>query len=129
LTRVRFSPADCVALLFLAWTASDTMVVANAAELVFELRIEAGRVPETQRLIRVKQGDVVTLRWRTDQPVVLHVHGYDIEQRVEPGGVTEMTFDARATGRFPIVAHAAGPGSDGRAHEETPLAHVEVYPN
>jgi hypothetical protein len=116
-------------LLFLAWAASAVMVPAMAAELAFDLRIEGGSVPESMRLIRVKQGDVVTLRWRTDRPVVLHLHGYDIELRVEPGAVAKMTFGARATGRFPIVTHAAGSGASGHVHEEAPLAHVEIYPN
>ncbi len=37
----------------------------------------------------------------------LHLHGYDIEKRIEPGAVTEMTFTARATGRFPVEVHVA----------------------
>ena len=57
------------------------------------------------RLIRVKQGDAVRLRWSTDRPIALHLHGYDIETKVEPGAVAEMTFTARATGRFPVEEH------------------------
>jgi hypothetical protein len=43
----------------------------------------------------------VKLRWTTDRPIILHLHGYDIEAKVEPGAVTEMAFTARAAGRFP----------------------------
>jgi hypothetical protein len=118
-----------VLLFFLAWAANAATIAAIAAELVFDLRIEGGSLPEAMRLIRAKQGDIVTLRWRTDRPMVLHLHGYDIEMQVEPGAVAEMSFAARATGRFPIVAHAARSGAGGRAHEEAPLAHVEIYPN
>ena len=101
---------------------------AKGTELTFNLRIENGRVPDDMRVVRVKQGDVVTLRWSVDQPVILHLHGYDIERRAEPGAVGEMSFTAGATGRFPVHAHpvAAHPGS--RAHEEAPLVYVEVYP-
>ena len=127
MARLCRSLAKWMPLLLLAWAASGITAAVNAADLVFELRIEGGFVPAAQRLIRVTQGDKVTLRWRTDEPMVLHLHGYDIEKRVEPGSVAEMTFDARATGRFPIVAHAFG--TAGRAHEEIALAHVEVYPN
>ena len=58
-------------------------VVAQAAELTFDLKIEHGRVPQNMRLIRVKQGDVVKLHWSTDLPLTLHLHGYDIEQMVK----------------------------------------------
>ena len=103
-------------------------VGAGAAELVFDIRIESGRAPENMRLVRVTQGDVVTLRWSTDRPVILHLHGYDIERRVEPGQVVEMIFEARATGRFPVHGHAAGPQSGPSPREEPALVTIEVYP-
>jgi hypothetical protein len=99
-----------------------------AAELTFELRIENGRVPANMRLIRVKQGDVVRLRWSADRQLVLHLHGLDIERQVTPGAVSEMVFEARATGRFPVYVHAPGERSGGSAHDEAPLVRVEVYP-
>jgi len=43
-----------------------------------------GRVPDNMRLIRVKQNDVVKLEWRTDKPLTVHLHGYDIEQELQP---------------------------------------------
>jgi hypothetical protein len=99
-----------------------------AAELTFDINIERGRVPDTMRLIRVSEGDVVRLRWTSDQPLVLHLHGYDIEKRIAPGAVTEFAFTAYATGRFPIHIHEQGAGASGHAHEDRSLATVEVYP-
>lgn len=99
-----------------------------AAELTFDLKIEGGRVPDTMQLIRVTEGDVVKLRWTSDRPIVLHLHGYDIEKRVVPGAVTELAFTADATGRFPVHIHEQGAGAGGHAHEDLPLAIVEVYP-
>jgi len=99
-----------------------------AAELTFDIRIEGGRVPDTMRLIRVTEGDVVKLRWTSDRPIVLHLHGYDIEKRVVPGTVAELAFTADATGRFPVYIHEQGAGAGGHAHEDLPLAIVEVYP-
>jgi hypothetical protein len=78
------------------------------------------------RLIRVKQGDTVKLRWRADRATILHLHGYDIEAKAEPGAVAEMGFTARATGRFPVSVHK--PKQDGGHAHEPPLVHVEVYP-
>ena len=78
--RVRFVLATLVWVFFLIVASS-----ALAAELTFDLKVAQGRVPDTMRLIRVKQGDVVRLRWSTDQPLTLHLHGYDIEKHVDMG--------------------------------------------
>jgi uncharacterized protein YdiU (UPF0061 family) len=98
----------------------------RAEELTFELNVERGRVPQAMRLVRVKQGDTVRLRWRSDRPLLLHLHGYDIETKIEPGAVAELAFTARATGRFPIHAHTPKQGG-GHTHE-APLVQVEVVP-
>ena len=103
-------------------------VGAGEAEQVFNIRIENGRVPENMRFVRVNQGDVVKLRWSADRAVVLHLHGYDIERRVEPGQIVEMSFEARAAGRFPVHVHAAGPTSGRPPRDESALIYLEVYP-
>ena len=118
--------------LSVSWALALALITAGApavaAELTFDIKIEGGRVPDTMRLIRVNEGDVVKLRWTSDQPIVLHLHGYDIEKRVAPGTITELAFTAYATGRFPIHVHAQGAGAGGQAHEDAPLAIIEVYP-
>jgi hypothetical protein len=128
MSRLRSPFGKCVLALSLAWAASGPIDGAMAADLMFVLRIEHGRVPENMRLIRVKQGDIVKLQWSADQPVSVHLHGYDIERRVEPGAVVEIAFTANATGRFPIHGHSTRDRSGGHAHEESPLAYIEVYP-
>ncbi len=119
-------------LLSASWALALLLITAGApalaAELTFDIKIEHGRVPDTMRLIRVNEGDVVKLRWTSDQPLVLHLHGYDIEKRIAAGAVTELGFTAYATGRFPIHVHAQGAGAGGHAHEDAPLATIEVYP-
>jgi hypothetical protein len=100
---------------------------AQTAEVAFDLRIEKGRVPASMRLIRVRQGDAVKLRWTTDRPIILHLHGYDIETKAEPGAAAEMAFTARATGRFAIEEHRPN-AKGGHAHGEAPLVRIEVYP-
>src|SRR5215470_14254140 len=77
----------------------------RAAELVFDLPISNGRLPENMRLIRVHKDDMVKLRWSADKPMRLHLHGYDIEKEVVPAAITEMSFTARATGRFTVEPH------------------------
>ena len=117
--------------MLLASTAIAACTVAldvRAAEIAFDLRLQGGRVSENMRLIRITQGDVVTLRWTTDRPLLLHLHGYDIEWQVQPGIVGKVTFTARLTGRFPVHAHDGATRTGGSAHEEDPLVYVEVYP-
>ena len=100
---------------------------AGAAELTFDLRIEKGRLPADKRFIRVRQGDIVKLQWSADRRVAIHLHGYDIEKDITPGVVTDMTFIARATGRFTIEPHLAKTPSGGHAHGDV-LVTIEVYP-
>jgi hypothetical protein len=102
------------------------VVEVRAEELTFDLRLTRGQVPANMRLIRVKQSDVVRLRWTSDRPIALHLHGYDIERKVEPGGVGEMTFTARATGRFPVQEHQ--PQASGAHTHGAPIVQVEVLP-
>ena len=109
-----------LAVLALALPLASTAV---AAERVFDLTIARGKLTGDQDTIRVRQGDDVVLRWHSDRPIVLHLHGYEIETRVVPGAVAETHFEARATGRFPIQVHA------GQAQSEMVLAYLEVYPD
>jgi len=108
----------------IAWLAC--IVSVNAEELTFDLKAERGRVAQSMRLIRVKQGDVVRLRWTTDRPMDLHLHGYDIEKKIEPGIVSELAFTARATGRFSVEVHTPKRGG-GHSHG-APLVQIEVHP-
>ena len=102
------------------------MVAAQARELTFDLKVERGAVPADMRLIRVKEGDVVRLRWTTDRPITVHLHGYDIERRIVPGAGAEMRFTANATGRFDIEEHKPDTHG-GHSHGEV-LVRIEVYP-
>jgi hypothetical protein len=124
---IRRRMIETLALMFCALVVQTTVALAQGRQAVFDLRIENGRVPPNMRLVRVKQGDVVKLRWTSDRPALLHLHGYDIETKVEPGAVAEMAFTARATGRFPVEEHkpiARG----GHSHSEAPLVRIEVQP-
>jgi hypothetical protein len=95
---------------------------AVAADRVFDLTIVHGALTGGQDTIRVQQNDNVVLRWHSDRPIVLHLHGYEIDTRVVPATVAEMRVEARATGRFPVHVHAA------QARSESVLVYLEVYP-
>ena len=57
-----------------------------------------------------------------DPALTLHLHGYDIEQRISTGTTATMTFIARATGRCSIETHGS---EGGRA---STLVYIEVQP-
>lgn len=126
LRRIAWIPAFA-GMTFLVVMGAAGIAAAQAAEVAFDIKIDKGQVAQSQRLIRVRQGDAVKLRWTTDRPIMLHLHGYDIEVKVEPGSVTEMAFTARATGRYPIEEHKPN-AKGGHSHGEAPLVRFEVYP-
>lgn len=106
--------------------AADEAPSGATAERIFDLRIEGGKVAGGRRVIKVMQGDAVRLRWTADTPVALHLHGYDLERRVEPAKVVEMIFKATITGRFSISIHGEANAAKGGHHH--PLARLEVHP-
>ncbi len=76
---------------------------AMPGERPFELEIrEDGMNPEE---VSVREGDRVTMSITSDRPFELHVHGYDLEQELEPGETTELSLEADLTGRFPMENH------------------------
>ena len=105
-------------------TAATMVAAQKAPQQVIDVRIENRQVVEPKEAIRVTEGDVVELRWISDEPVELHLHGYDIKIEVQPGEPASMVVDAFATGRFPIESH--GGGNEG--HGEEALTFLEVYP-
>jgi FtsP/CotA-like multicopper oxidase with cupredoxin domain len=116
-----------VCLLYLSLSSVSLLTVC-AEPQTFSLEIRARKVVGALRTIRVQQGDTVTIRWSTDEPVSLHLHGYDIEQVIKPGAPAELAFKAHATGRFPITTHGFGDHGHKGAHSESTLVYVEVLP-
>ena len=69
--------------------------------------IEDGTLTPEQ--IEVGEGDRVTLRMTTPgPPTEVHLHGYDLEEEVEPGEPATVSFEADLTGRFEIEDHETG---------------------
>ena len=86
--------------------------------------------------IKVGQNDTVTIKIEADRPGSVHLHGYDLEQDVASGDITDFEFLADASGRFRIAFHAAvvdhHRASDGH-HEvadggEVDVGFLEVQP-
>jgi hypothetical protein len=100
----------------------------DAQAQTFTLEVQGRKVVGLAGPIRVKQGDTVTLRWSTDEPVALHLHGYEIEKVIKPEAPMTFSFKAHATGRFPITAHGFGAQAYGGGHGDTVLVYLEVLP-
>ena len=88
------------------------------------LRIEHRQLVDSEETIRVAQGDHVRLHWTGDEPVELHLHGYDVTLELAPNETGVMTVDAAVPGRFPVTAHGFGGG-----HDHHTLLYLEIHPD
>jgi hypothetical protein len=106
----------------------------GAASVVreFDISIRDRRVEGRAATLQVNRGDTVLMRWRTDEAVSLHVHGYDLQANLSPTSPRTIRFEATVAGRFPITAHEFGAAADGDAgpkkHREVTLLYLEVLP-
>ena len=98
-------------------------------EKTINVEIRSGDVSETSKVIKILEGTDLTLVLKSDQPVVLHLHGYDIIATVPKPGQALMKLNTFATGRFPIKIHPPAEDHQGNAHHERTLLYLEVHPN
>ena len=96
---------------------------ADAAQhRILTLSVVNGAVAGAADTVKVQQGDDLELRWSSDKPIELHLHGYDIEVKVSPQVPAVMSFRASIPGRFPVELHGQGPG------HRRPVLYLEVHP-
>ena len=85
------------------------------------------------RTIKVKQGDMVTLKILADDGGEFHLHTYDIEADIPAARETDFYFVADATGRFKITYHPTAEyehdedDPHGGIFESEALAHGESF--
>jgi hypothetical protein len=94
------------------------------ADVRFELEIKERKVVGDD-VIRVTQGQIVEMVWTTDEETSVHIHGYEIHIPTSPDKPAEVTFEAHATGRFPVTSHGFAEAA-GKMHQM--LLYFEVYP-
>jgi hypothetical protein len=95
---------------------------AAAGPQVIDLEVRDGKVAIAQSTLAVKQHSELELRWTSDRPIELHLHGYGIAARATPQAPATMRFKARLAGRFPVSEHR----SDGQHHRA--VVYLEVHP-
>ena len=110
----------CLLLGSLGAAASESSTVA------FKLQMVNHQLDLADKVIRVKKDDQVILTWSTDKTAHIHLHGYDIEQTLNPSSDGLMSFRAYATGRFPISLHSSS--NRRSSHHAGPLLYLEVLP-
>jgi plastocyanin len=94
----------------------------------FDLKIEDGKTNLDPAVIKVDQGDSVTMNIEADEHGTFHLHGYDIELDLEPGATATMEFEADATGKFDFTYHSAGGEEHEDEHEEAMEGgHAELF--
>ena len=77
---------------------------------------------EHSKIIKVKQDDTVIFKWKTDEEVAIHIHGYDLDINAKPDHIAELHLLTIVTGRFLIEGHFHGDGA------EIHLLYLEVNP-
>lgn len=98
---------------------------ATAEERHFALALKAGALPKDMQTIKVKQGDSVELKWTSDRPIKMHLHGYDMQIAVKPGEPTVTAINAKIAGRFSVEKLA---DKGGGHHHGGKILYFEVYP-
>jgi hypothetical protein len=98
-----------------------------AEERLFNIDIQRGKISQSERLMRVKKGDQVTWRVKSDAEGELHIHAYQIDLTLIPGVQKVHTFNAFATGRFRVEWHPESERGKGIHHQDS-LALLEVFP-
>ena len=114
----------CLGVVLLANLLFSNVDAQDAPPDVIEVQIADRKVVSPGQTIRTTQGNVVELRWTSNEAVELHLHGYDIEVDIPVSEPTVMIVKAFATGRFPITSHRWGKGGGG--HDA--LLYLEVHP-
>ncbi|MGJ8669307.1 MAG: hypothetical protein ACSHXK_07470 [Oceanococcus sp.] len=83
----------------------------------FELDLTQQGDPEPQRL-SATQGSPIEITLRVTKADTLHLHGYDLHQKLQAGTDNVVKFIANRSGRFDMELHDS----------DTHIAILEVYP-
>jgi hypothetical protein len=111
--RVAPSPAAAP-----ASPATEPARAVSAKPNILDIVVQRGRRISEPAVIKVHEGDEVTLHITTDRADELHLHGYNLHVQVSPEKTAVLQFTAKLTGRFPYELHKS----------ELELGAVEVYP-
>lgn len=120
----------------LAFIAGTIATTGFAQEKSFQLNLQKGVAPKTERLVQVTKGDAVRIKLKSDQAGELHLHAYRVVAKLtDAKQVVDVSFQAHSTGRFRFEWHPAeAPAKNGTAskapagHHHEAVAALEVRP-
>ena len=93
-----------LAALFLVLRPGPSQISPDAPrERTIDLAVENGAMTPDE--VEVVEGNRVKLRVTSDEPIEIHLHGYDLEREVAPGEPATLSFEADLTGRFEMEDH------------------------
>ena len=93
-----------LAALFLVLRPGPSQISPDAPrERTIDLAVENGAMTPDE--VEVGEGNQVRLRVTSDEPIEIHLHGYDLEREVAPGEPATLSFEADLTGRFEMEDH------------------------
>ena len=92
--------------LFFALRPGTTASPGEAQEQTFDVSISGGEMEPGE--LSVNEGDQVNLRITSEEPVEVHLHGYDLTAPLTPGQPATLTFVADVPGVFEAELHGAG---------------------
>ncbi len=78
--------------------------------LSFGLTVTPPRAGAAAPALTARRGDKVTILIHSEVAGDFHLHGYDREIALEPGGKASLAFEADRSGQFPIELHEPGGG-------------------
>ncbi len=74
---------------------------------IIDLKVEKGKLNLNPPIIKVVQGDNVTLQIWSDESGEFHIHGYDIMVQLQSGKTSTLTFRADKAGTFDVELHTS----------------------
>jgi plastocyanin len=128
-----------ISVLLIAVVASGMALAACSSDepedVFFALSISDGALNLDPPVMKVEQGDTVTLNFSSDEHGSVHLHGYDEEFDVGPDEKAILVLKADATGSFNLTFHPSDEHVDDGEEEpdedeadEIQLGSLEVHP-
>ena len=73
------------------------------SKVTFDLAVREGAMTPDE--VEVEEGCHLRLRLTSEEPLQVHIHGYDLQRELAPGKPVTLSFEADLTGRFEIEDH------------------------
>lgn len=124
LTKI-FATSTIVALTAMALAACGG---SEPQDVSFDLTVVDRALTAENTTFSATQGDTVTLNLASDEDAEFHLHGYELVQEVAAGATGAITFEANATGRFPLEIHVVDTAEPSCLVDSTVSLHLMVEP-